>query len=497
MRKPTIDEILGGKSGLSSGSTLVLPKPYAPWQEELINSQVKLAVFALGTKAGKTLGASIRVGKNSFLAHKEQDAYFRILAPYYRHSEITYKYLNRLIPEKVPYDTNLTRKQNEIAQSQWSKFTLERTESKRRLRWPHNNALIECIHGQDPAAIEGERCHGVLIDEAAKLKEASYAASLTTTSQTGGWTVMTSTPTGKNYFYRVAMECADEEEWCKKHGKPPTKIFRTVPTWTSPFVDKEIIENARKTMPDRLFRQLYGGEFVDDGSVFTGISEAFDNAVNFDLVDYWMAETHQSDVVFVGADWAKQNDWTVFVAIDNEGRLIGFKRLQKVDYVTQVGHLYAFCESLHSRAKKNDVQIAPSVYVLHDKTGVGEAIDDIINTKTSEKIYDIKGLTWTGSNKEIFVNDLILSLEERALHFPPIERIKHELQAFEVSTTKTGRPSYSAPEGDHDDVVMSLVLANALFREMRGFSGGVGLVDSLSNTVQYIYYSVDDLDELE
>jgi hypothetical protein len=489
IEKPKISDLLRSQRGTEH--KLILPKPYARWQEELINSNVKLAVFSLGTKTGKTIGASIRIARSSFVAPREQDPYYRILAPYYRHSEITYKYLNRLIPERIPYDQNLTREQNEMAQLSWEAFTLRRSESKRRLIWPHNGATIECVHGQDPAAIEGERCAGVFIDEAAKLKEASFAASLTTTSQTGGWTFLTSTPVGKNFFYKIAMECADEEEMAKKRGRPPTKIFRTIPTWSSPFVNDEIIENARKTMPNRLFRQLYGGEFVDDGFVFSGLSYAFGDAIDFEEVDFWMVETHDSDAIFVGADWAKTNDWTVFTALDKEGRLIGFKRLQKLDYVIQVGHLYAFVESLHSRAT-----VSTSVYVLHDKTGVGSAIDDIINNKTSDKIYDIKGIEWNNSNKEVFVNDLILSTEQKLLRFPPIYRIRHEMQIFDVSTSKTGRPIYSSPEGEHDDVVMSLVLSNALFRELRNFSTNVGLVNSLASTIEYVYYTVDDLDEL-
>ena len=493
------DQIRETRPNRPNGSRLILPAPYASWQHELIHGNFKLGVFALGSKAGKTMGGSVRIAGRSYSAIAAQDALFRIVAPYFRQARITYKYLDRLVPEKCPADTgSLNSLELRRAQDDWERFTLERTKSELRMRWPHNKAAIECMHGQQSDAIEGERVHGQLIDEAAKLKEEVYAAAITTTTQTGGWTLLTSTPKGKNWFYRVYREAKEHEEWSLKKGIPPTQIARTIPTWTSPFIDKIILENARKTMPKRIFDQVYGAEFVDEGSVFTELDFAFGYGCGeFETADKFFPEEHQSEQIFIGVDWAKTQDYTVFTALNDKGHLIAFQRLNKLGYPQQVGLLFAFCDRLKATAKKGDSLFDKvELLVKHDQTGVGEAINDII-AATNLKGYAIEGHKWSNSNKEIYVSDLILSLEQHDLRFPAWEKLHHELQVFEVETSPSGNPIFGAPEGDTDDVVMSLVLANNLFRANRRDTGGIIVVDSLIREVEYIHYNMPDLEDFD
>lgn len=500
--------------------TITLPAPYADWQKLLIHSPALFQVYALGTKTGKTLGLSTRLQKCSYVTKPERPGYFRILAPYYRHTKITYKYMNRLMPEKTPYDPNLTPEQNAIAQEQWQAMKPERQEGRKVFEWRHNDSEIECMHGQDPAAIEGEAVDGQGIDEAAKFKEASFAAAMSTTTQRGGWTVLTSTPIGKNWFYKVAMEAKEKEEWAIKKGIQPEMIFRSVPTWTSPFVKAEVIDNAKRTMPTRLFRQLYGGEFVDDGSVFTHISEAFGNVSEFYTLDYWMPDRHESRCAFVGVDWAKNVDWTVFIALNEKGKMIGFSRFQKKKYSEAVAELWAFCERLRIGATRDGEQSQKlEVTILHDQTGVGEAvsdtIDDSLNQDKPEEVkdeakvkdfenavkargYTINGLKWTNALKEEYVLANILSLEECVLKLFPWQVLRNEMSAFQVETSKAGNPIYSAPGGQHDDTVMALIMANMLYRENRDTeNGSVILVDSVQREVEFIYYTMGDLDDFD
>lgn len=477
-----------------------LPRPYHPWQSELVGTNVKLAVYALGTKAGKTMGGSIRLGGRSFTAPGAQEPYFRILAPYFRHSRITWKYLDRLIPAKLRIDSHggaifdpaVMRDHAKI----WEQVTPDRSYSNLTMRWAHNNALIECMHGQQPDAIEGERVHGQIIDEAAKLKEAAFAAAMSTTTQTGGWTICISTPKGKNWFYKLAMECQQHEQWCKEKGIPPQRIFRTIPTSISPFVSKEVIENARRTLPKRLYDQLYEAQFVDDGAVFTELNHAFQGATEFIYDDKFIPDQHISNQVFVGVDFAKSLDYTVFYAINDQGENVGYWRIQKESYPAQVAKLFYFIERLQSTARQpaNPDQQNPKceVMTVYDKTGVGEAVGDIINA-TNTKGYAIEGLTWTNSVKEIYVNDLILSLEEHILNLKPWGTFHYEMTAFEVETSAAGNPIFGAPDGQHDDTVMSAIIANKLFREYRREPGGVLVIDTLQNYVQYLHYNVDDL----
>jgi hypothetical protein len=502
--------------------TIKLPAPYADWQHLLIHSPALLQVYALGTKTGKTLGLSTRLQKCSYVTSPSRPGYFRILAPYYRHTRITYKYMGRMMPEKPKYDVRLTPEQNAQSQEQWALMRPDRAEGKKTFEWRHNDAQIECMHGQDPAAIEGEAVDGQGIDEAAKFKEASFAAAMSTTTQRGGWTILTSTPTGKNWFYKVAMEAAEKEAWALKKGIPPEAIFRTVPTWTSPFVKAEVIENARRTMATRLFRGLYGGEFVDDGSVFTELDRAFNHATEFHLPtpETWVADRHESRSAFVGVDWAKNIDYTVFYAINEHGKNIGIHRMQKAKYGEQIKDLWAFCDKLRVTATRDgEPSQKLEVNILHDQTGVGEAvadaIDDSLEHDKPEEVKDeaavrdfenaakarnftIHGIKWTNPLKEEYVNSAILSLEEGSVKLWPWDTLKKELSAFQVETSRAGNPIYGAPGGQHDDAAMAFIMANYLFRENRDTqNGSIILVDSVAREVEFIYYNMGDLDDFD
>lgn len=473
--------------------SLKLPAPYHPWQQELIGTNVKLAVYALGTKAGKTLGANVRLAQRSFLAPAEQAPKFRICAPVYRQTRLSFAYLNRLIPTKLRVQEGVDPRYMADAMEVWDQFTPERSNSKLNLRWGHNDAEIECMHMQNPDHVEGDRIHGQIIDECAKVKEASYAAAMTTTTQTGGWTLLISTPKGQNWFYKVFKEAEAHEAWAKQKGIPPTMIARTIPSTISPYVKPEIIENARRTMPDRLFRQLYMAEFIGDGAVFPDIAYAFRNAVEFSFDDSYMPETHDSEQVFVGVDWAKSTDWTVFIAINDKGKLLAYRRMQKMGYIAQNALLFRFLDDLKARATKNG---SPNknceVMVAYDETGVGNAVGEI-TAAGNNKGYAIAGHTWTNSNKEEFVNDLILSLEERALELLPWHWLNFELKAFEVETSAAGNPIYGAPDGQNDDTVMAFLLANKLFRQHRRESSGIIIVDNLQAQIEYLYYNFDPM----
>jgi hypothetical protein len=465
-----------------------LPAPYCDLQRELIESDVKLAVFCTGTKVGKSLGSSIRLARYSFKTSMQQDGLFRIISPTYKQAKIIYRYWNRLMPPKLPpyIASTLNARQFELAQEQWAAFTPQRSDAGLWAKWPHNGATIECMHGSDPeATIEGERVHGQIIDEAAKCKEQVFNSAMTTTTQTGGWTYLVSTPRGKGWFYRIAMEARDHEEWCRKRGQKPSMIFRTLPTTASPYVKPEIIENARRTMSGRLFRQLYEASFEDDGSVFVELGVAFQGVHVFNFDDSYMVETHSSENIFIGADWAKSIDYTVFIALNEKGQMLGWRRIQRKSFPVQVSELFWFADTLKARStnQKCDVNIR------HDQTGVGEAINDVVSMANT-KGYGIEGVKWSNSLKEVYVNDLILSLEEHSLKLLPWGTLNAEMAAFEVETSSSGNPIYNAPEGQHDDTVMSIVLANGLFRNYSKSGSGVILFDTMSKEIEYAYYNM-------
>lgn len=423
-----------------------------------------------GTKFGKSFGGA---GAFAVAVPLRPQALWRWIGPIYSQSMIGFNYIRRMLPAP-PHTEHLVR---ELGQD-----IIEPKKADATINLPTLDSRIQFFHGQKPESLEGEGTAGNLIDEAAKQKEEVYHAAKTTTTFTRGLVGGFSTPKGKNWFYKRCMAAKEEMERAAFEKRPPRMIFIHAPSYANPGVLPETIEEMRKTMTDRLFRQYVQAEFLDDGSVFAFLSDAFGRVIDFSREDVWYASTHESKSIYVGADWAKQVDYSVFTALNEQGRLVGYKRFNKVAYPEQVGALFAFCQEVKSRS----VLIGCHVVAEHDKTGVGEAIDDII--RGADHGIDIVGIRWTNQLKETYVNDLVLSFEERAISLPPWETLRFELESFELTTSPTGRVVYGAPEGMHDDTVMSLVLANKLFRQGRGSISSVAVVDYLQNLVHRIHY---------
>ena len=64
-----------------------------------------------------------------------------------------------------------------------------------------------------------------------------------------------------------------------------------------------------------------------------------------------------------------------------------------------------------------------------------------------------------GKNKRALVEKLIVAIEQRLITYPNIPELVDELRAFTFDVSDFGNVRYGAPEGLHDDCVISLGLA--------------------------------------
>ena len=415
------------------------PKPHSAKQELIMRGflfpTVKEIIVVCGTKFGKSLSASTCLVN---AATQKRGAKWRWIAPIYRQAKIGMEYFKGIIPPP-PHS--------------------EFIESKMLIRLPNLDSQIEFWHTQNPVDLEGAAIHGQIGDESAKMPYDAYISASTTTTFTRGPSMWISTPYGKNWFYKKYLECKDEMEWSLKRGKEPTKLAIHAPTSANPFVSSEVIEQARKNLPDRMFRQYYLAEFLDDGSVFIGFKECIhgEDIPVYGAVQQWVSEDALEKDVVIGADWAKHQDFTVFTAIDYKAtvpKVVGFMRFQSLKYTDAIIELIRFSKQFKSVG-----------YVLHDKTGVGEAIDDML-ARTN---LPISGLVFNNQIKSGLINRLMIRFERGDIILPNWSELLKELESFEVEISDTGLTRYNAAAGAHDDIVISLCLALAAVEE---YSGG-------------------------
>jgi hypothetical protein len=267
---------------------------------------------------------------------------------------------------------------------------------------------------------------------------------------------MISSPRGKKHWtYRVYLKGQDSAE--------KNYLSLRQPYTKNPFFNPTLAKLI-KDLPDFLYRQEYLAEFIDDGdSVFRGLDavcegdelafpsqqqewEAPQDDIEIKELDGTVRKIAFSDRRFVCAmDLAKSVDYTVIWVMDlDTGGCVYYRRMNKTDY-REVIKLAAETCTRYNYAE-----------LIFDSTGVGHGIADFLNS------FDITAIpfTFTNESKNDIVTKLALAIEHRHIKIPNIATVKNELAAFTYSLTRTGKISYGAPAGLHDDVVMALALAN-------------------------------------
>jgi len=383
------------------------------------------------------------------------NAIFRWIAPIYSQTFYGYRYARKFLPKTKHIIFN---------------------KSDPSIHFEPINTTWEFRTGKDPESLEGEASAGNILDECSKMSEDVYAAVRTTVTVTRGPIMAISTPRGKNWFYQRSMAAKNEMEWAIKRGKTPHRIFLTAPTADNPYVSQEAVEDARKSLPYRLFRQYYLAEFVDSGSTFAEFRECFYT----DRLELPIASEKWFDPkmirnkdgkfpvkVVIGADWAKKVDHTVFTAWDYVNKkMIGFWRFQGISYIEAVQKVYWFGNQFQ------DVEL-----LIHDQTGIGEVINDLLD-KTN---FPYQGVNFTNHNKTFMVNNLIISFEQNDIKIPHWPEMVNELDCYEVQTNEIGGMKFSAPKGMHDDIVSSMILGWAAVSDFSQSELSVKIIEELKN----------------
>lgn len=295
-----------------------------------------------------------------------------------------------------------------------------------------NDTFIE-FHGlEEPENIEGEGLDFLYVDEAGLVKDnAIYNSLLPMLMDRKGKALFFGKPKGKgNWFYKFYTL-----------GKNDNKIYKSYQytIFDNPFVNPEDVRQIQNVTPDRIFKQEYLAQFLNDGSgVFAGYNSCVDSSLK--LRKSPGIGRHYR----IGADIAKHQDFTVLTVIDTKtNSVVDFKRFNELDYNIQKSIIYNFAK------RWNNAEI------IIDSTGVGEPIyDDLCRSGLV-----VTPFKFTNTSKIQLIENLIITIQNQGVLFPEIPELLTELEVFEYTRTPSGNIRYSAPEGQHDDCVISLALA--------------------------------------
>jgi hypothetical protein len=374
----------------------------------------RYAVIEASTKAGKTSGCIAWLFEQAAI-HGKPGRNFWWVAPIYQQALIAYRRLARGLPLAI-YDKN----QTELT------ITLL------------NGAVIAFKSADNPDSLYGDDVYAAVIDEASRCKEDSWVAVRSTLTATRGPCRLIGNVKGrKNWMYRMARRA--------QAGEPGFAYAKLTAydAVAGGVLDMAEIEDAKKVLPENVFKELYLAEASDDGGNPFGASH---------IEACTSSGISEAPLVAAGVDLAKSVDWTVVIGLDRERRVCGFERWQ----------------GPWDQTEERILNLVGRTPTLIDSTGVG---DPIVERLQKRRANTFTGFHLSSTSKQRLMEGLVVAIQQREVSYPE-GAIRAELDTFEYVYTRTG-VRYSAPEGYHDDCVIALALAVEHHRTLRlNLAGG-------------------------
>jgi len=390
--------------------TLYKPHPKQLEIHKAIQGEGKYFVVSIGRQFGKTL-----LGENQALKWAIENKNWKVgwVSPTYKQCKKVFKEVVRALG-KCPFVVRINN----------SDLIIEFD----------TGSVILFYSAEAYDTIRGETFDGLICDEFAFFKPAAWDEVLKATVLVKGKKVLImSTPKGKNQFYKVFNLANDNPQY--------KSFFGT--SYDNPFIDPEEIEDARRSLPEHIFKQEYLAEFLDDGSsVFRNINECINQA-------------NKTNHLFAGIDLGRADDWTVLTIVNDQDEEVYSNRWRHMDWSAIINNIVAVLNKYKPKT-------------LVEANGAQDAIFEQIRNAVNYPKTSIKPFVTTSKSKQAIVEDLIVGFENKELSIIGYDWQVSELQTFTYEyNLKTRAIKYSAPAGLHDDYVMSRAITRHAKKTMK------------------------------
>ncbi len=366
----------------------------------------RFRVMCCGRRFGKTLAATNELAKKALEKPSSLNWW---IAPTYRQTEIAFNLLTEALKPVMSKDPNHTKMRIDLI----------------------NGAIIECRSAERYENLRGDGPSFVVFDEASKCPQKAWTEVVRPAlADNEGGGIFISTPWGRDWFYELFLRGQDptETEWWSK----------SFPTSANPFIPTKEIEEAKRTLPELVFEQEFMARFLDDAaSVFRRVASC--------IGDTLLEGPEYGHHYVIGWDVAKYTDYSVCIVVDvMTHRVVEFQRFHGMEYQRQSDNVVVPLVQ-----KWNDA------HIVMDSTGVGDPILE----QMQERDLSVEGYYFTNASKKKLIDRTVIAIEKQMILYPNNEILVEELKAYGYEFTRSGNIVYSAPEGKHDDCVISLALA--------------------------------------
>lgn len=394
---------------------LAYQRPYLyPKQEEALFCEERIATIEASTKSGKTVGAIAWLVEETLRGKAGQNYWW--VAPGYNQAEIAYRRIKM----------GLTR----------GSFTAFETPTPRIKLI--NDAWIWFKSADNADSLYGEDVYAAVADEASRMSTDSYHAIYSTLTATRGKLRAIGNVKGrKNWFYDLCRRA--QADMRRTDGKKPTMRYSKITAddaVAAGVLNVDAIEEARRDLPETIFRELYYAEPGDD----TGNPFGMDHIAACVRPGFGAGP-----VVAWGIDLAKKQDYFVCVGLNANGEVAAFERWRGVPWRESIKRVWAL--------------VGEDTPAMVDSTGVGDPVLEELQHEHG----NFHGFTFSATSKQKLMEGLAVSIQSHEISFPD-GLIRFELDLFEYVEKPTGI-RYAAPPGEHDDCVCALALARQMWTE--------------------------------
>jgi phage terminase large subunit-like protein len=298
-----------------------------------------------------------------------------------------------------------------------------------------NGARWAFMTDEDPDAIYGRGVGSVVVDEASRVKEASYHAVHSLTTTYGSPIRCIGNVRGRsNWFYRLCRRA--------EHGDLQGAAYRKL-SWEDArdagVMPADAYDRARNQYGcDAIVRELFYADPADDSQRNPFGTEFIERCIT--------TKSICGSAVVYGWDLAgtqsKGADWTVGIGLNANGDICELHRWQQ--------------DTITTRQRIRD--IVKDKPCLIDQSGIGGPIVQDLQ----ETMPNVIGQKFADQQKQALMRGLASAISSVAVHFHALDHkvVIDELMAFEYEVSpRTGHIRWTAPVKQHDDCVMALAMA--------------------------------------
>ena len=290
-----------------------------------------------------------------------------------------------------------------------------------------NGTRIYFRSAEKPETIRGLAIDYCFIDEAQDVSDDAFnKAILPTLTAKGKKCLIAGTPKSKNWFYQYFHR-----------GNEDNYNSYTAPSSISPYVSDDFLKEQQDSLPPSIYEQEFEAKWQEgDGEVFSNIDGVC-------ILDKWLPT---KDRTFGGLDIGTKQDYSVLTIQDRGGRVVHIWRERGLEYSQIVSKVVYLCK-----------QYKTDLYV--EANSIGDVVYEMIR----KGYKNVKPFITTNSSKENIVRRLISDIADMNLELPSpalFEPLYKELQMFQYKYLPSGKITYQAMSGFHDDCVMSLAICN-------------------------------------